>query len=526
MLYSKSFFSKLPVFLLFLVVAFALAACGGGDEPAANNGDDGIADATTEDEPAPTDTPVVEEEPEPTEVPTEEPEPTAVPTEPPTEEPEPTEEPVEEPTKEPVEEATSEPVEEGSGGAVVSSGEAGPACFGTSGEGLTCLTTDGEWVVYTQDNSDLYIDFISSINECNGNFVIGLSSSLALFDGQTFSDFPDREDFGSNEAAVCDEQGGVWVAHFKGVSYYDGGTWTTYDETNFGDETLMLDIDQAPNGDVWVVTSNKIASFNGSEWTLYEEGNGFDDQYFFKNLAIDPQGVVWASHGGGLLVFGDGAWREIDSGQFLTPRGLAADAAGNVLMGTFSTGLQIYDQQTWTEVTMSSEQVEAVEIDDNGRVWVGTAYGINVWDGNEWHVFRMDNANLSSNRFVGVAVIGGGPALPAPVEKAPGSMTGFFTLDGEPYADAIVEICVEELYSSFSGDTPCADQPYSQQATTDGDGVFTFTDVPVGLYSIVVQTADGWAKFSGEFNLGSEFVPIFEGETTEVGELLLTSEEE
>ena len=63
-------------------------------------------------------------------------------------------------------------------------------------------------------------------------------------------------------------------------------------------------------------------------------------------------------------------------------------------------------------------------------------------------------------------------------------------------------------------------------SVTNTDGVFTFEDVPVGLYSIVVQTGDSWAKYSGEFSLGSEFVPVLPGEQTDIGELIITLEED
>ncbi|MEM7331909.1 MAG: two-component regulator propeller domain-containing protein [Chloroflexota bacterium] len=512
--------NKKTIILFLALFMILLTACGG------SNGDDGVADAddgvpqvveedgnTAVDEPTDEPEPTNEPEPTPEPAPTDEPEP------------EPTEEPVEEPSEEPTAEPAEEEPAEEQPAAVEASG-AGFACFGTSGEGLNCLTQEGEWVAYTQDNSDLYIDFISSLDECNGEILIGLSSSLAIFDGATFRNFPDREDFGSNEAAVCDADGNVWVAHFRGVSVYDGSTWTTYDENNFGGETLLLDIAVSPNGDIWVLSTNTIARFNGADWELFTEGSGLSDTYFFKNLIIDHLGVVWASYGGGLLVFGEGVWTEKDSGSFLTPQALASDKSGNIYLGTFADGMLIFDQSTWQTVSLSSGQVEAIEVDDNDRIWVGTEYGLNVRDGDTWQVYRMDNANLTSNRFVEVVVIGEGPALPAPVDKAPGSLTGFFTLDGAPYADTIVEICVEELYSSFNGPTPCSEQPYSQQTVTDENGVFTFEDVPVGLYSIVVQTGDSWAKYSGEFSFGSEFVSVLPNEQTDIGELIITLEEE
>ena len=88
-------------------------------------------------------------------------------------------------------------------------------------------------------------------------------------------------------------------------------------------------------------------------------------------------------------------------------------------------------------------------------------------------------------------------------------MVGSLAVDGAAYPDARVEICVESLYSNFYGDTPCSDQPLFFQTTTNADGIFSFADVPPGLYVLVAETADGWAQLTNDFGIGSEMIPVF-----------------
>jgi hypothetical protein len=124
-----------------------------------------------------------------------------------------------------------------------------------------------------------------------------------------------------------------------------------------------------------------------------------------------------------------------------------------------------------------------------------------------------------------VAVVADGPAtLPELVDKGTGSMSGSVELNGAPAAESLVEICVMPLYSSFTGDTPCSDQPLFFQAVTDSDGNFIFEDVPEGYYIIVFETDDGWAQITNEFGIGSERVPIVAGEELEVGTLFVEEE--
>jgi len=67
------------------------------------------------------------------------------------------------------------------------------------------------------------------------------------------------------------------------------------------------------------------------------------------------------------------------------------------------------------------------------------------------------------------------------------------TRGGNPIANAAVEMCVTRISESFSGTTPCADQPYIRQTTTDAEGSFAIADVPVGHYRLVVNDPQtGW----------------------------------
>jgi hypothetical protein len=81
-----------------------------------------------------------------------------------------------------------------------------------------------------------------------------------------------------------------------------------------------------------------------------------------------------------------------------------------------------------------------------------------------------------------------------------------------------VELCGEAIGILFRGATPCAGQGFSQLATTDDKGSFTFKDVPVGRYSIVVQGIDAekkWIRFSG----ASAKIEVKEGAATDVKDI-------
>jgi hypothetical protein len=109
----------------------------------------------------------------------------------------------------------------------------------------------------------------------------------------------------------------------------------------------------------------------------------------------------------------------------------------------------------------------------------------------------MSNSDLLDNGVQSLLVTGEGPALPEVQDKGTGTVIGVIENGRDALPDARVELCSESVGVMFSGDTPCAEQKGSFLTTTDENGEFTFEDVPVGRYEVVIETPDGWISFIG-----------------------------
>jgi len=415
--------------------------------------------------------------------------------------------------------------------AKVSSQGAGIMCAGST-TGLSCLTENG-WQIYTDENSNLPNPYLYAGAVCpDGQIAIVHINGVVLFDGSAFKQIPETDAISSPEGIACDSNGNIWVAHFQGVSRYSNGQWTTFGSENLasGDSAneLVYDVEAASDGKVWVVTSRSVAVFENESWTVYQEGQGFDGSRFFNSLAVDAKGRPWAAHSTGLDVFENGTWTSINRDDYNTPESLAVDAKGQVWLGTLTDGAYLFDGSTWAHHNRSAEQllsdyVKAIATDSSGRVWLGTSYGLTVFDGTSWQSMLMSNSGLGDNEIEFIVVTKDGPALPALEEKPLGSLTGKLkTASGTPLADATVEICVETLASTFSGDTPCSDQPFFLTTQTNAEGVFLIDNVPTGYYIIVSETDhDTWAQLTDQFGISSERTLIQAGEAYDVGTLTL-----
>ncbi len=398
--------------------------------------------------------------------------------------------------------------------------------IGTSGFGGNCLDDTG-WHTYNS-KSGLSDDLIKSIVVCSDKSA-RIANSLGIdvtADGNAWKQL--KADWSSPEGMACDSKGGLWVAHYEGVSYYDGTKWTDYAAKLLGtgeSVSLVKDVAVAPDGKVWVVTSNSIAALVGDKWTVYEKDKGFDKDYFFEKIVIDAKGNVWAAHGDGVFMFDGKTWVAQNADDLQQVQALAVDSKGNIWAGTYAHGALMFDGKGWVTYDrktskISRQQVHSLAADSQGRIWVGTEFGLDMFDGKDWTAFHMSDSNLVDNTIDALAVVGKGPKLPAPLTKKTGSLKGQIKSGAKPAAGAVVELCSESVGFLYTGDSPCADNPFTKQATVSADGSFSFTDLPVGRYGITVQNPKDkkWIRLTGEFG-GDSKTEILEGNATDVGDI-------
>ena len=413
-------------------------------------------------------------------------------------------------------------------------GGEGFACAASTDVGLSCINADGSWAYFTEDNSDLSNNYVGAMTTCPDNRIVATTfSEINIFDGAAFEVIEGDWGFSSPDEVACGPDGSIWVVYFEGASVYDGSAWTNFEFSDFstGDSGLVGDVAVGEDGTAWVLTSNGISAYQNGAWTLYEEGAGLDDLYFFNHLGIGADGLPVASFGDGFLRFDGSAWSAVEAANIYGMYGLTPAADGAIWFETLSDGLVQYANGSFTpfdrDSGLSSNAVTASAIDESGRLWVGTEYGLNVITGDGVQAFTMANSDILDQQIDELIVIGDGPTLPTTVEKGNGSISGFVQFeDGTPLANARVEICAEGLGFSYYGDTPCSDQALFVQGTTDGDGNFSIGDIPVGYYITVIEVeTDGWAQVVGEFGFLAERLLISEGENTDIGQITIEADE-
>jgi hypothetical protein len=402
----------------------------------------------------------------------------------------------------------------------------GFACF-ASFEGVTCLSAEG-WKTYTKKNSDMPIDYIRDLAACSDMkiYAAGSDGGVASFDGEKW-ELLAMDTYYVSYHVACAPDGGVWAefGYKSGIGRYADGRWTVFPTTDFDSSEepgIVSSLAVAPDGTVWAATNDSVAMYDGSFWKEFKEGSGFSGRVSQFKLAIDSKNRVYATIFGNLYRYENGEWRVVDQLDFSLIQSLAVDPQDRLWVNTVITGAHIFDGSGWSSVSyqggdIHSNGVNQAAFDRSGRVWLATAYGIDVRMDGYWTPFRMDNAELTENEFAAVAVVGDGPPLPEAETKGTGSITGVVRDGGELLADAEMEICVESLGGLYFGETPCSGQPFVRQAKTDAVGKFSVSDLPVGFYVMNIRIGDAWNRLWLENY--SVRVPVVEGQETDAGEM-------
>ncbi|MFK7800793.1 MAG: hypothetical protein AB8G95_04105 [Anaerolineae bacterium] len=403
----------------------------------------------------------------------------------------------------------------------------GYACFSGFETGLNCILPSGRWAHFSEENSALASNSIFAMTSCpDGRILMADVRRITLFDGVEFISIEPPEDISLPDLIGCGPNGEIWIDEFEGISLFRDNKWEFFEKSEIvkDTETVFQGLEIAPDGTAWVMAFNEVASLapGRSDWTIYAEGQGLNDKYFFDAITLDQDGSPYLSHSSGYI------WREGDQwrtreGDFGLFGDIEVAIDQRVYQTSFSEGLAVYDQDSISNQTMedglSRNKVDLVESDNQGRIWVTTETGIDIFDGQAWTQLRMDNSELVNNRFRDIVIIGNGPSLPQTDQKPMGELVGqLVNTADQPLANTTVALCFNG-YISYSEpiENPCLDSVESYTEQTDSTGLFHIKDVPSGRYELFFIVDGVWQELQNEDRFLAERILIEPSQTTDLG---------
>jgi diguanylate cyclase (GGDEF)-like protein len=162
----------------------------------------------------------------------------------------------------------------------------------------------------------------------------------------------------------------------------------------------------------WHVTSQKLEILSTP---IFSDENGFGENQLLEKPVIfaDGQNILWVAQDDGLAKFNlktkqvelvEYPKSDPNYMEFREVRALNTDQYGNLWIGTYKNGVYRYDPLTKTfthlddSFGLSHPEVLKIFKDSEQNIWVGTGYGLNLWEeeNQRFIFFTSDNNQIDS----------------------------------------------------------------------------------------------------------------------------------
>jgi hypothetical protein len=163
---------------------------------------------------------------------------------------------------------------------------------------------------------------------------------------------------------------------------------------------------------------------------------------------------------------------------------------GELLLLSPSGGTEEYSAK---KGSFAAQAIEALSVDAAGRTWLSTDNGIVIVEpGGKAVEWVSGSVPELAGAIKDIVVAGAGPELPmgSSAEVAKGGVTGKLVRAGSALEGVEIEICAKPKWVFQS--SPCAEAPFHKSTKTDAQGVFSFTEVPLGTYRFGIFLDGKW----------------------------------
>ncbi|MEM6273455.1 MAG: two-component regulator propeller domain-containing protein [Bacteroidota bacterium] len=254
--------------------------------------------------------------------------------------------------------------------------------IGTNGDGLSRFTN--ERFVHHQDFPGSGLTFAITRQD-NGEYWIGTGEGISTYDGHAFR--PLEGDPAATKGYIMnlmrDRRGHTWISSFTGLYRYDGEQYELIPLRKGKEEApIVLSTYEDRSGDIWIASKIGFFIYRGDSVIDLARENAAFNTYGLQ-IREDDRGGKWLVTGKQGVIYFDGrtvrSFTQKDGLQSNKVRNVAIDPNGMVWFGTYE-GLCKFDGENFCYMStgehLALKVVYFLEFDDEGNLWAGTSQGL------------------------------------------------------------------------------------------------------------------------------------------------------
>lgn len=255
-----------------------------------------------------------------------------------------------------------------------------------------------------RDNSRLNVQSFGSQQGLSSSLIYDIRSSkrggmwlatydgISYYDGTSFTDFTTNEGLpnGNVRAILEDKKGNVWFCpRQRGLCKYDGDTLTHFTKAAGLMSNHVFNIAEDAEGNVWWSSFRGLTKYDGQKATHYylAEAN-------YTKLYIGSNGSIWTASNKEIVKVDGENITSFDFTKMMAGSRVATifeDQEGNMWFGLHRGGVLKYDGKSFLQYGkaqgLCGKSVYSIVQDYRGNIWLGTDKGLVKYSQNKFSTY-------------------------------------------------------------------------------------------------------------------------------------------
>lgn len=245
-------------------------------------------------------------------------------------------------------------------------------------KGSDSMPIYGKWKNFTSKDG-LASDKAYCVKIDRDRVLVGTHDGMSVYENGKWITYTTEDGLAHNGVLAIDvseQTGDVWIGTMGGLSRWSAGRFENFNQMNSGMPNDLIYAVACDDKDIWVATGGGAGKYDtyNKEWEIFTEQNAPMHEPWTYGVCSGDGKIFIAAWGGGVVEYTK------ETKQFRD----YTDPDGNMEIDLFPDDGIVHDITTGTSWA-------------DGKLWVGTYFGLSRYDGVRWKGYFDHDSGLASN---------------------------------------------------------------------------------------------------------------------------------